>query len=95
MGYFDRVGSCFTPLDVACYDRYENLIPFPSTPKVNLQFKMCKGTLICVKKMKACLSADKKTLRIKVPCTSIYVRPHLRFVHFTMHCCGNSDLPIV
>ncbi|KAF8008424.1 hypothetical protein BT93_K2181 [Corymbia citriodora subsp. variegata] len=60
-----RVGSCFTPLDVACYDRYGNLIPFPSNPKVNLQFKMGKGTLICVKKMKAGLSSDKKTLRIK------------------------------
>lgn len=55
------VGSCFPPLDVACYDRYGNLIPFPSTPKVNLQFKMGKGTLIGVKKMKAGLSSDKRT----------------------------------
>ncbi|XP_039172885.1 structural maintenance of chromosomes flexible hinge domain-containing protein GMI1-like [Eucalyptus grandis] len=60
-----RVGSCFSPLDVACYDKYGNLIPFPSTPKVNLQFKMGNGMLICVKKMKAGLSSDKTTLRIK------------------------------
>ncbi|KAL3729260.1 hypothetical protein ACJRO7_026371 [Eucalyptus globulus] len=60
-----RVGSCFPPLDVACYDKYGNLIPFPSTPKVNLQFKMGNGMLICVKKMKAGLSSDKRTLRIK------------------------------
>ncbi|XP_048139026.1 structural maintenance of chromosomes flexible hinge domain-containing protein GMI1 isoform X2 [Rhodamnia argentea] len=60
-----RVGSCFAPLDVACYDRYGNLIQLPSTPKVDLQFKMGKGTLIYVKKMKAGLSANKKTLRIK------------------------------
>ncbi|XP_039164400.1 structural maintenance of chromosomes flexible hinge domain-containing protein GMI1-like [Eucalyptus grandis] len=60
-----RVGSCFPPLDVACYDRYGNLIPFPSTPKVNLQFKMGKGTLIGVKKTKAGLSSDERTLRIK------------------------------
>ncbi|KAK3419543.1 hypothetical protein EUGRSUZ_G00110 [Eucalyptus grandis] len=59
------VGSCFPPLDVACYDKYGNLIPFPSTPKVNLQFKMGNGMLICVKKMKAGLSSDKRTLRIK------------------------------
>ncbi|KAK3404031.1 hypothetical protein EUGRSUZ_K00385 [Eucalyptus grandis] len=60
-----RVGSCFPPLEVACYDIYGNLIPFPSTPKVNLQFKMGEGMLICVKKTKAGLSADKRTLRIK------------------------------
>ncbi|KAL5738604.1 hypothetical protein ACOSP7_031365 [Xanthoceras sorbifolium] len=60
-----RLGSFFPPLSFACYDIYDNRIPFASLSEVMVKFKTNKSVSIYVHKSKARLSADKLTLSIK------------------------------
>lgn len=66
MTLFDRVGSCFPPLYLACYDTHDNRIPFKSTPEVTIKLQTIKGVLFHVGKMKTGLSPNKFTLEVKV-----------------------------
>lgn len=66
MTLLDRVGSCFPPLYLACYDTYDNRIPFKSTPEVMIKLESTKGVLFHVGKRKTGFSSNKFTLEIKV-----------------------------
>lgn len=66
MTLFDRVGSCFPPLYLACYDTHDNRIPFKSTPEVTIKLQTIRGVLFHVGKMKTGLSPNKFTLEVKV-----------------------------
>lgn len=60
-----RVGSFLPPLSVACYDIYDNRIPFESKPQFLVKIKPSK--IIEVEdKLKWNLSPDKLTLNIQV-----------------------------
>lgn len=63
--YRVRVGSCFPPFNLACYDMYDNRIPFTSTPKVIFKLHTIKGVLVRVEETRTLLSADKLTLIVK------------------------------
>ncbi|KAK2635775.1 hypothetical protein Ddye_030567 [Dipteronia dyeriana] len=60
-----RVGSCFPPLSIACYDIYDNRIPFASLSEVMVKLKTSKSVSVYEHKFKTHLSADKLTLNIK------------------------------
>ncbi|KAJ4726669.1 Protein defective in meristem silencing 3 [Melia azedarach] len=59
-----RVGSLF-PLFLACYDIYDNRIPFKSIPDITVKLSTSKSVPVHADKLKMDLSADKLTLRIK------------------------------
>lgn len=66
MNFFDRVGTCFPPFYLGCFDIYDNRITFEHTPKVRIKIHTIKGVLVHVKKMSTELSRDKLTLKVKV-----------------------------
>ncbi|KAK7850486.1 structural maintenance of chromosomes flexible hinge domain-containing protein gmi1 [Quercus suber] len=63
--YSVRVGSCFPPFYLGCFDIYDNRITFAHTPKVRIKIHTIKGVLVHVKKMSTELSRDKLTLKVK------------------------------
>ncbi|KAK6135231.1 hypothetical protein DH2020_031039 [Rehmannia glutinosa] len=63
--YTIGVGSCFEPLSVACYDRYDNCIPFTSVPKLTIALSSSGTVLARVHSMKVGLRADKSIMTIK------------------------------
>lgn len=66
MTTFYRVGSCFPPLSIACYDVYDNRIPFTSVTGVNVKLNTSMGVNVHVDKFKIDLSTDELTLHIEV-----------------------------
>lgn len=56
----------FPPLSIACYDIYENRIPFTSNPEVLFKIQTNEVVVFHVKKLKTSLSASKRTLKVKV-----------------------------
>ncbi|KAK9994804.1 hypothetical protein SO802_024507 [Lithocarpus litseifolius] len=63
--YNVRVGSCFPPFYLGCFDIYDNRTTFTHTPKVRIKIQTIKGVLVHVKKMSTELSRDKLTLKVK------------------------------
>ncbi|KAL6508311.1 hypothetical protein OROHE_021853 [Orobanche hederae] len=63
--YTIKVGSCFEPLSVACYDRFDNLIVFTSVPKLTIKLSSSSTVLAQVCNMKVDLAADKSNMKIK------------------------------
>ncbi|KAM4068715.1 hypothetical protein ACB094_12G034100 [Castanea mollissima] len=63
--YNVRVGTCFPPFYLGCFDIYDNRITFEHTPKVRIKIHTIKGVLVHVKKMSTELSHDKLTLKVK------------------------------
>lgn len=66
MALLDRVGSCFRPFHLACFDIYDNRIPFTSTPELIIKLLVTEGAYVHIEKMKTRLSPDKFTLKIEV-----------------------------
>lgn len=62
----DRVGLCFPPISIGCYDIYGNRMPFASVPEVRMKIISGGGVLADVTKMKFDLSVDRRTLKITV-----------------------------
>ncbi|XP_044505503.1 structural maintenance of chromosomes flexible hinge domain-containing protein GMI1 isoform X4 [Mangifera indica] len=79
-GFRVRVGSCFPPLSIACYDVYDNRIPFTSVTGVNVKLNTSMGVNVHVDKFKIDLSADELTLHIEdiliKSCELDKIRPH-------------------
>lgn len=63
--YSIRVGSCFRPFHLACFDIYDNRIPFTSTPELIIKLLVTEGAYVHIEKMKTRLSPDKFTLKIE------------------------------
>ncbi|KAJ7965338.1 Protein defective in meristem silencing 3 [Quillaja saponaria] len=63
--YNVRVGSCFPPFTIACYDVYGNRIRFTSIPKVTIKLLNDKDFLVEINKMKMGLSRNKMILNIE------------------------------
>ncbi|XP_058206196.1 structural maintenance of chromosomes flexible hinge domain-containing protein GMI1 isoform X2 [Rhododendron vialii] len=63
--YKVRVGLCFPPISIGCYDIHGNRIPFASVPEVSIRIVSGGGVLASVNTMKLDLSLDQLTLRIK------------------------------
>ncbi|XP_060675499.1 structural maintenance of chromosomes flexible hinge domain-containing protein GMI1 isoform X2 [Ziziphus jujuba] len=63
--YNARVGSTFQPLSIACYDIYDNRIPFTSTPEVRFRIQTNDVVVFKVERLKTYLSESKLTLEIK------------------------------
>ncbi|WRX18063.1 hypothetical protein QQP08_010550 [Theobroma cacao] len=63
--YNVRVGSCFPFISIACYDIYDNWMPFSSIPDFKIKLIMNEGLLVDVTKMKPFLSSDKLVLNIE------------------------------
>lgn len=65
--YICRVGSCFPPISVACYDRYSNQIPLSCDTEVKIKISSeiagFNAQLIGIKQS---LSPDYLRLRVKV-----------------------------
>ncbi|KAL0304417.1 UNVERIFIED_CONTAM: Nicotinamide/nicotinic acid mononucleotide adenylyltransferase [Sesamum radiatum] len=64
--YTVRVGSCFEPLSIACYDRYNNRILFTSVPKLMVKLVSNSAVLAQVCTTKVDVTADKSTVKLKV-----------------------------
>lgn len=63
---FDRVGSCFKPLSVACYDKYDNYVPFASIPKLDINL-ISNGTILAeAHSKKVDITLDRSKIIIKV-----------------------------
>ncbi|KAL3521653.1 hypothetical protein ACH5RR_019802 [Cinchona calisaya] len=60
-----RVGLCFPPLSIACFDKYNNRIPFPFDTKVMIKLSSCKGFTAHVCNMKQHMSSDNFTVSIE------------------------------
>ncbi|XVE58363.1 hypothetical protein DITRI_Ditri04bG0163800 [Diplodiscus trichospermus] len=63
--YNVRVGSCFPLFSLACYDIYDNRMPFPSIPKFKIKLIVNEVLHIDVAKMKPSLSSDNMVLNIE------------------------------
>ncbi|THG10123.1 hypothetical protein TEA_027988 [Camellia sinensis var. sinensis] len=63
--YNVRVGSCFPPFSIACYDIYGNRTAFASVPEVMIKILSGGGVIANVHGMTLDLSSDKLTLKIK------------------------------
>ncbi|KAK8692758.1 hypothetical protein V6N13_070365 [Hibiscus sabdariffa] len=63
--YTVRAGSYFPPLSIACYDIYDNQMPFTSIPSLKVKLIMNEDLCIDVVKMKPSLSSDNSVLIIK------------------------------
>ncbi|XP_059434267.1 structural maintenance of chromosomes flexible hinge domain-containing protein GMI1 [Corylus avellana] len=91
--YRVRVGSCFPPLYLACYDTYDNRIPFKSTPEVMIKLESTKGVLFHVGKRKTGFSSNKFTLEIKdllIECNELdKIRPSYKA---TLVICSQDEL---
>ncbi|KAL8537992.1 hypothetical protein ACS0TY_000080 [Phlomoides rotata] len=63
--YTVRIGSCFKPLSIECYDIYNNRVPFASVPKLNINLSS-NGTILAEAHSKEVdITPDKLTMRIK------------------------------
>ncbi|KAL8550889.1 hypothetical protein ACS0TY_000099 [Phlomoides rotata] len=63
--YTVRIGSCFKPLSIECYDIYNNRVPFASVPKLNINLSS-NGTILAeAHSKKVDITTDKLTMRIK------------------------------
>ncbi|KAJ0008380.1 hypothetical protein Pint_30581 [Pistacia integerrima] len=65
MTTFHIVGSCFPPLSIACYDIYDNRIPFAFVTGVIVKLNTSMSVNIHADKFKIDLSVDKLTLNIE------------------------------
>ncbi|KAL2226951.1 UNVERIFIED_CONTAM: Structural maintenance of chromosomes flexible hinge domain-containing protein GMI1 [Sesamum indicum] len=63
--YTVRVGSCFEPLSIGCYDRYNNSILFTSVPKLIVKLVSNRAVLAQVRTPKVDVTADKLTVKLK------------------------------
>ncbi|OMO93636.1 gamma-irradiation and mitomycin c induced 1, partial [Corchorus olitorius] len=76
--YQVRVGSCFPPLSIACYDIYNNQMPFSSIP--DFKIKINEGLLVDLAKIKPSISSDNLVLSIEdvmiETCELDSMRPH-------------------
>ncbi|XP_039056960.1 structural maintenance of chromosomes flexible hinge domain-containing protein GMI1-like isoform X2 [Hibiscus syriacus] len=63
--YTVRVGSCFPPLSLACYDIYDNQMSFTSFPSLKVKLSMNEDLCIDVVKMKPSLSSDNLVFIVK------------------------------
>ncbi|KAM5557603.1 structural maintenance of chromosomes flexible hinge domain-containing protein GMI1 [Rosa sericea] len=61
--YRVRVGSVFPPLSIACYDVYDNQIPFATTLEVAVKVQTNEGVLFHVEKFKKKLSTHTLTVK--------------------------------
>lgn len=76
-----RVGSCFPPILVGCYDRYSNRIPFPRKTKVKIKISSgSAGFNAQLTSMEQSLSSDFLSLRVEnvmvKSCTLDKIRPN-------------------
>lgn len=62
----DRVGSCFPPISVACYDIHDNQMPFTSIPSLKIKLIMNEDLFVDVANMRPSLSSDNLVLKIEV-----------------------------
>ncbi|KAL0400592.1 UNVERIFIED_CONTAM: Structural maintenance of chromosomes flexible hinge domain-containing protein GMI1 [Sesamum latifolium] len=65
LNLLNRVGSCFEPLSIACYDRYNNKILFTSVPKLIVKLVSNSAVLAQVRTTKVDVTADKLTVKLK------------------------------
>ncbi|XP_010267594.1 PREDICTED: uncharacterized protein LOC104604778 isoform X2 [Nelumbo nucifera] len=65
LSYCVRVGSCLPPVSVACYDIYNNRMPFPCIPELMVKLEMKRDMIVHVNKMIVGLSSDKMTMDVK------------------------------
>ncbi|KAL6509247.1 hypothetical protein OROGR_022557 [Orobanche gracilis] len=63
--YIIKVGSCFEPLYVACYDRFDNCVIFTSVPKLTIELSSNSTVLAQVHSMKVDLAADKSSMKVE------------------------------
>ncbi|KAL0299685.1 UNVERIFIED_CONTAM: Structural maintenance of chromosomes flexible hinge domain-containing protein GMI1 [Sesamum radiatum] len=63
--YTVRVGGCFKPVSIACYDRYNNSILFTSVPKLIVKLVSNSAVLAQVRTTKVDVTADKLTVKLK------------------------------
>ncbi|KAG4172718.1 hypothetical protein ERO13_A11G015200v2 [Gossypium hirsutum] len=63
--YSVRVGSCFPPFSIACYDIYDNRMSFTSIPDLKITLGMNEYLSVDVVKMKPSLSSDKLAIVIE------------------------------
>ncbi|XVF10079.1 hypothetical protein REPUB_Repub07fG0152300 [Reevesia pubescens] len=63
--YNIRVGSCFPLFSIACYDIYDNRMPFDSIPNFKIKLIMNEDLHVDVAKMKPSLSCDNLVLNIE------------------------------
>ncbi|KAI3983927.1 hypothetical protein MKX01_021761 [Papaver californicum] len=61
---FSLVGSCFPPLAIACYDKYDNHMPFMSIPELDVAINMNGTVILPVEKLKVELLSDNMILQI-------------------------------
>ncbi|KAI3883467.1 hypothetical protein MKX03_025923 [Papaver bracteatum] len=59
-----RVGSCFPPLAIACYDKYDNHMPFMSIPELDVAINMNGTAILPVEKLKVELLSNNMILQI-------------------------------
>ncbi|MCL7026321.1 hypothetical protein MKW94_017651 [Papaver nudicaule] len=59
-----RVGSCLPPLAIACYDKYDNHMPFMSIPELDVAINMNGIVILHVEKLKVELVSNKMILQI-------------------------------
>ncbi|KAL8538004.1 hypothetical protein ACS0TY_000091 [Phlomoides rotata] len=60
-----RVGSCFKPLSVECYDKYDNCVPFASVPKLNINLSSNGTILTEARSKKVDITSDKSKIIIE------------------------------
>ncbi|XP_010519435.1 PREDICTED: uncharacterized protein LOC104798901 isoform X2 [Tarenaya hassleriana] len=60
-----RVGSCFPPFRIACYDMYENQIEFSSTPSLEVELTASSGFRLEIDKVKADVIKNRSILNIE------------------------------
>ncbi|KAG8381135.1 hypothetical protein BUALT_Bualt06G0090900 [Buddleja alternifolia] len=61
-----RVGSCFEPICIACYDRYNNNVLFTSVPNLAIKLISSDNTVLAqVNGMRVGVESDKSTMLIK------------------------------
>ncbi|KAK9292711.1 hypothetical protein L1049_020690 [Liquidambar formosana] len=63
--YKIRVGACFPPFCIGCYDIYDNHIPFKYMPQVIVKLNLNGAMLAFVEKMSVNLSSNKMSLIVK------------------------------
>ncbi|XP_026403725.1 structural maintenance of chromosomes flexible hinge domain-containing protein GMI1-like isoform X2 [Papaver somniferum] len=59
-----RVGSCLPPLAIACYDKYDNHMPFMSIPELDVAINMNGTAILPVEKLKVELLSSNMILQI-------------------------------
>lgn len=64
--FLDRVGSCFRPLSIVCYDGHRKRIRFTSVPNLVIKLISSGITLAQVRSKNVEITPDKLTMKIKV-----------------------------